>query len=76
MMLELKNDFHNTSVRIRARVGQRLSPRTIQRIQRALCGMDDCLCSGWLGHRGPQPWAPVDISYDGTVVQLQPETRS
>jgi len=59
----LKNDFHNTSVRIRCEgVGQfrgettiRLTARQSKRASRALCGIPDCKCAMQdCGIRGPQ----------------------
>jgi len=43
-MITLKNNFHNTSVRIRANVGDTLTPSQTARARRVLCGSPDCKC--------------------------------
>ena len=50
----IRNDFHNTEVRIRSTLGDELSTSQIARAKRALCGIDGCRCSGDAGERGPQ----------------------
>jgi len=50
-MITLSNNFHNTSVRINANIGDELSPAQIRRSRRALCGLADCSCGGPLGER-------------------------
>jgi hypothetical protein len=50
-MITLTNDFHNTSVRIRATDGDAVSKATVQRVRKALC-CKDCTCSGVDGTRG------------------------
>jgi len=43
MIITLKNDFHNTEVRLRVpRLPCELSKHQINRAQRELCGMPDC----------------------------------
>ena len=54
MIVELRNDFHNTYVSVR--VPERpciLSVHQQRRVERALCGMDDCSCGTV---RGDQHW--------------------
>ena len=52
-MLTLHNYFHGATARVRA--GE-LSPATVRRVRRALCGSPTCTCSGGLGIRaGHQP---------------------
>ena len=43
-MITLTNDFHNTSVRLRANIGDYLSPSQIKRAARILCPVSDCCC--------------------------------
>lgn len=71
-MIELRNDFHNTSVRVRAGA---LSARTVRRVKATLCisagaELGGCTCSGALGVRGPQDRRIVEImnAADGTFV--------
>ena len=40
-MIELTNDFHNTSARVKTTA---LSTRTVARLHAELCGADDCYC--------------------------------
>ncbi len=72
MIVTLTNDFHSTSVRLRVPgLPHMLSTRQIARVQRELCGMADCMCSGTLGTRGrqevglawgqPAPGAPLAV---------------
>ncbi|MCP5415267.1 MAG: hypothetical protein H6961_11755 [Chromatiaceae bacterium] len=53
-MITLKNDFHNTEVRLQADIGDELTPAQIRRAKQALCGIDGCTCSGDAGERGQQ----------------------
>ena len=50
--ITLTNDFHNTSVTLRAS-GNKLSRGQMLKAKRALC-CDGCGCSGDFGYRGPQ----------------------
>ncbi len=43
-MIELHNTIHNTKVRIRAHLGQTLTPAQVRRIRRELCGVRGCTC--------------------------------
>lgn len=54
-MITLTNDFHRTTVKIRAMPGMELSPAQIKRARKVLCGQPACACGGPLGERGPQP---------------------
>ncbi len=54
MKIELTNDFHETSITLRAAHGK-LSLRQIKRAKRALCGHAACICGDALGTRGAQP---------------------
>jgi len=64
MLVTLSNDFHRTSVRVRVdKFPYHLTPSQVRRIRRALCGMPDCTCSGWLGVRGPQEGGVVVQSF-------------
>ena len=49
----LKNDFHNTQATAFPRQG-RLSKRQLRRLEKQLCGMSDCECSGPGGVRMPR----------------------
>ena len=50
-MITLSNDFHATTARVRS---GNVSPATVRRLRRELCGSRDCLCGGELGQRGAQ----------------------
>jgi len=53
-MITLRNDFHNTEIRLRADVGDELTSAQIKRARNALCGIEGCTCSGDAGQRGKQ----------------------
>lgn len=53
-MITIRNDFHSTEIRLRADVGDELTPAQIKRAKNALCGIDGCTCSGDTGERGKQ----------------------
>jgi len=53
-MITLTNNYHNTSVHLRASVGDYLTQSQISRARRELCGMSDCDCCSSLGTRGHQ----------------------
>lgn len=54
--ITLTNDFHGTRRNIRVYDGIILSRAQLRRIKRDLCpSPNDCVCSGPLGTRGPQP---------------------
>ena len=46
------NQLHGTETRVRAVLGERVSPATARRVQKALCGMADCCCGDSSGARG------------------------
>lgn len=54
MMIELRNDFHNSHVFLDVTEGKPLSYGQIKKAERRLCGVKGCTCSGELGTRGPQ----------------------
>lgn len=59
--IEIRNTFHNTSVRVRVPVGGgNLSAHQMRRVNRALCGMSDCRC--W--HYEAEPGWKVTDGYD------------
>ena len=43
-MITLRNDFHNTTARVRPDKNGYISPRTVARVHRKLCGCQECLC--------------------------------
>ena len=45
------NQFHGTETRVRAGLGEQVSLRTARRVQKALCGMEDCCCGDSAGAR-------------------------
>lgn len=62
-MITITNDFHNTEARVR---GLELSPATVRRVRRELCGISDCTCGGVLGQRGRQE-VEIEPNEDGSV---------
>ena len=52
-MITLRNNFHGTRVRLRATIGDTLTPAQLRRARKELCGMT-CKCGGEAGERGPQ----------------------
>ena len=62
-MNTFKNDFRNTSVRLRASLGDYLSDSQIKRAARVLCPAADCFCGhGEINTRGRQD--------DGFVIEF------
>lgn len=43
-MTTLTNSFHNSQITIRSNVGDTVSRRTLQRVRKALCGIEGCTC--------------------------------
>ena len=43
-MLTLTNNFHNTSAKIAAKVGDTVTKATVRRVRKALCPASDCKC--------------------------------
>lgn len=62
----LINDFHGTEYRTRGGV---LSPSTVRRIRKALCGIQGCTCGGVLGERGPDNPTVLEFP-DGEIMVL------
>ena len=58
MEITLYNDFHDIEVTLRVKDGQCLSRSQYRKVQRELCGHDDCTCGTV---RGPQ-----DVVVDST----------
>lgn len=54
-MITLTNDYHHTSVRLRANVGDYLTTNQIKRAAQVLCPAADCFCGhGDVNSRGRQ----------------------
>lgn len=51
MKITLRNDFHNTEIKVIPRDGK-LSIQQVKRIRKALCGIQSCACGDILGMRG------------------------
>jgi hypothetical protein len=54
MMITVRNEFHDTTARIRASIGDTLTPSQVKRCRRTLCGVEGCTCGGALSERGQQ----------------------
>ena len=74
-MITLSNNFHGTTVRIRACIGDTLTPSQVKRCRRVLCGIKGCMCGGPLSERGQQYDAtgkPFDVIATGmNIVRLE-----
>jgi len=46
MRITIKNHVHGTQSQINGEVGDRLSNAQINKLFKALCGMNDCTCGG------------------------------
>ncbi len=69
-MITIRNDFHNTEVRIRANIGEELTWSQIMRARRKLCGIAGCTCGGPCGERGPQDGFYLEqLDYDRVAVR-------
>ncbi len=53
-MITIRNNFHNTTIRLKAQIGDKLTASQVKRARSVLCGVRGCLCGGSLGERGPQ----------------------
>jgi hypothetical protein len=53
-MITLTNDFHGTSVNLRAKIGDVLTMEQAARARLVLCGIHGCKCGGCLNQRGKQ----------------------
>ena len=53
-MITIRNEFHNTKVRVKASIGDTLTASQVQRCRCGLCGIKGCACGGALSERGPQ----------------------
>ena len=58
-MITIQNNFHNTTVNLKADFGQQLTLSQTRRMNRVLCGVKGCKCGA--GHRDSN----VDIDYTG-----------
>jgi len=57
--LNLRNNFHNSEVTLNVELDKieemetiELTANQVKKAQKALCGVKDCQCSGYLGTRG------------------------
>ncbi len=63
--ITLRNEYHNTSYTLRAKLHRDLSRSQVLRARKALCGIAGCQCGGNLGERGSQmPYEIVAAGYD------------
>ena len=69
--ITLKNNFHSTEYTLVVPFGLPLSEYQIRRCRKRLCGVEDCLCGGVLGERGPQNVVVEENS--GTIRLLRVE---
>ena len=70
-MITIRNRFHNTSVTVRANLGDILTDGQMRRIRRELCGISDCRCGTIRGHQetlGGTPFSVEEI--DQGVFQI------
>ena len=74
MKITLRNDFHNTAVRLIVAPDKPPSPSQMRRSRRTLCGIRECTCSGALGVRGPQEVNIYLVGYE--LYQIAKEATS
>ena len=55
-MITLTNDWHGSTTRIRAKIGDLLNEDQVKRIGKCLCSITDCGCSDDTGTRGDQDY--------------------
>lgn len=60
----LKNNFHNTSVKV---YEGELSPETVRRVKKVLCGVKGCTCSNNLGVKGEQDCEIIPLYYNDRI---------
>ena len=66
------NDFHATSHAANKRLGDMVTRRYVNDVDRALCGMSNCVCGGTGGVRGSTyGFEPVDS--EGHVYRIVEE---
>ncbi len=69
-MITIRNNFHNTEVRLKANIGDELTWSQIMRARRELCGIKGCTCGGPVGERGPQDGFYLEqIDYDRVAIR-------
>lgn len=69
-MITLTNNYHDTTVRLHANIGDTLTVNQVKRARRVLCGLSGCSCGGNLGERGKQAVEIVPVyhrDYPGEV---------
>jgi hypothetical protein len=66
--ITLRNDFHGTEVNIRANDGDILSTYQMRRIEKKLCGMDECCCGIVRGPQRDKDGNPLELEslWDGS----------
>jgi len=70
MSITIKNDFHGTEARLKANIGDELTPAQINRAKIKLCGIAGCTCSGDAGERGPQDGFTLVPAHQNTILVL------
>jgi len=69
--ITLQNNFHNAEVSVHLKDEQtHLSPSQTRRVEKTLCGMDDCHCGTV---RGPQDGFDVEWAYNDVLVIIPTE---
>ena len=51
MRIVLKNDFHETEVKLNIRRNNVINPGQLKRAKKQLCGISTCQCGGYRGHQ-------------------------
>ena len=59
-MITITNNFHGTSVNLKANIGDELTESQVKRARKQLCGVSGCTCWGMLGNRGKQDGFTVE----------------
>jgi hypothetical protein len=74
--IELTNDFHNTSAKLRPVLitegryagYHRVSRATRNRLHNELCGSEECICGGTFGERGGAYLRIINEDYDRSYI--------
>jgi len=67
MIITLKNNFHNTEVRVNVPNDGELSIGQAKRVRKMLCGSDSCTCGVVRGPQDfPVDWVEINSCWEGS----------
>lgn len=67
-MTTITNSYHNTSIEIRAKVGETVSASTLRKVARKLCGLEGCTCGRTDGSRESRYIIEPEYDYNLRIV--------